>query len=237
MLCAHKRLHFHYTNSTILDNLWTVPLPKRVRLHILAVIHAVQPLWILWWIRSRAMFVTSMATESVRNLVFLFSLVINQIVFQGSSVEMITRSTQTCWNGIYYMIILENVWENSNWRCPCLNVFVWVKFMRSDETCWMLFGIFDRSAIRVLCCRKCTFLKGADTTSFHGRGSSWPVWTRGLWPVILALIYTAASFDIQTSINDVYLFFNAGVLEGGGSIGSNFPWRFTQYSFISRIPS
>lgn len=183
----------------------------------MAVIHAVQPLWIPWWIRSRALFLTSMTTERIHNLVFLFSLVINLVVFQGSSVEMITRSTQTCWNGIYYMIILENMWENSTWR-PCLNVFVWMIFMRSDETCSMSFGNFDRSAIHILWCRKCAFLKGVLTTNFHGRGSSWPVWTRGLWHVILALVYTAASFVIQTSINDVYLFFNAGVFwrRGGG---------------------
>jgi len=83
----------------------TVPLPIVVPVQILAVIHAVQPFRILWWNRSRALLLTSMSTECTHNLVFLFSLVINLVVFQGSSVEMVTRSTITCWNGIYYVII------------------------------------------------------------------------------------------------------------------------------------
>jgi hypothetical protein len=36
-----------------------------------------------------------------------------------------------------------------------------------------------------------------------------------LWSVILALVYTAAFFDMQININDVYLFFSAEVLERG----------------------
>ena len=147
--------------------------------------------------------VTPMSTTLIHNLVFLFSLVINLVMLQDSSVEMITWSTQTCWNGIYYMIIFGELLS------PCLNV-MWMIFVQSDETCSMLSGISNRSALHILQCRKSAFLKGALKTNIHGRGTSWPVWTRGLWSVILALAYTAASFDIQTNINDVYLFLVLG---------------------------
>jgi len=104
-------------------------------------------------------------------------------------------------------------------------------FMQSDETCSVLFGVSDRSAIHILWCRKCAYLKGDFTTNLHGRGSSWPVRTRGLWSVFLALVYTAASFDIQTNINDVYLFFNAGVIERGGGHRVKLPLAFYSVFF------
>lgn len=56
----HKRLNLQTA----------VPLPNGVLVHILAVIHAVQLFRILWWIRSRALFVTSMSMARIRNLVF-----------------------------------------------------------------------------------------------------------------------------------------------------------------------